>query len=82
MDTERCWCLRTRMERSVCFLLSMNFGPPLLISFIELPHKGHLDSMNSLLVLTLISAPNGSPSVNSFFSILRNLLYVPRSSLI
>lgn len=55
----------------------MNFGPPLLTSFIELRHKGRLDSMNSLLVLTHISAPNGSPWVNNFSSILRNLLYVP-----
>jgi hypothetical protein len=77
MDTECCWCFRTRMERSVCFRLSKKNSPPLLISFIELRHKGRLDSMNSLLVLTHILGPNGSPWGNNFSSILRNLLYVP-----
>lgn len=35
MDTKCCWCFRTRMERSVCFLLSKNFLPP----FIDILHR-------------------------------------------
>ena len=78
MDTECCWCFRTRMERPVCFrLFKISWASPLLISFIELRHKGRLDSMNSLLALTHISGPNGSQWGNNFSSILRNLLYVP-----
>lgn len=73
MDTECCWCSRTRVERSVCFLY-MNFEIPLLISLTELRHNVHHDLTNSLLGLTHFLALNGSPWENNFFSIHHNLL--------
>lgn len=57
--------------------LYMNFEIPALISFIELRHNDRLDNMNSQLVLTRISVPNGSPWGNNFSFIHLNLLYVP-----
>jgi hypothetical protein len=57
--------------------LYMNLETLSLIYYIELRHKGHLDSMSFLLGLTRSSAPNGSPWGNNFFFIHHNLLYVP-----